>query len=52
MILKRSPEESADPDNDRFVPAKLANVNDCILTTAYSDGLSAHQLKNGAGNVP
>ncbi|XP_066307037.1 nuclear matrix constituent protein 1b-like isoform X1 [Miscanthus floridulus] len=52
FIFKRSLEKSADPHNDRLVPAKLADVIDSSLAAAYSDGLFAHQLENGAGKVP
>ncbi|CAD6229698.1 unnamed protein product [Miscanthus lutarioriparius] len=52
FIFKRSPEKSADPHNDRLVPAKLADVIDSSLAAAYSDGIFAHQLENGAGKVP
>ncbi|XP_062222475.1 nuclear matrix constituent protein 1b-like isoform X2 [Phragmites australis] len=58
VIFKRSPEKNADHDDDRFVqngvPAKLGNVNDFSLATAYSGGKSkglfADQLENGAGH--
>lgn len=51
VIFKRSPEKSADPNND--IPPKLGNVNDCTsLATAYSDGLFACHLENGAEKVP
>jgi hypothetical protein len=52
FIFKRSPEMSDDPHNDRLVPAKLAKAIDSSLAAAYSDGLFAHQLENGAGKVP
>jgi len=49
VIFKRSPEKSADHDNDRFAHAKLGNVNDPSLVG--NGGLFACQLENGAGEV-
>uniref|UniRef100_A0A0A9G2R9 Uncharacterized protein n=1 Tax=Arundo donax TaxID=35708 RepID=A0A0A9G2R9_ARUDO len=58
VIFKRSPEKSADHDNDTFVqdrvPAKLETINAFSLATAYSggksNGLFADQDENGAGH--
>uniref|UniRef100_K3XE58 Protein CROWDED NUCLEI 4-like n=1 Tax=Setaria italica TaxID=4555 RepID=K3XE58_SETIT len=50
VIFKRSPEKSADHDNDRSAHATLGNVNDFSLVE--NGGLFACQLENGAGEVP
>ncbi|KAF8766218.1 hypothetical protein HU200_007724 [Digitaria exilis] len=50
VIFKRSPEKSADHDNDRSARAMLGNTDNFSLVE--TGGLFACQLENGAAEVP